>query len=145
MEPKGSCIFLWRYRSTADHDDDFRITLTDEESIERNGIKRAFPAGLPSDLPTKLNLKLSNEIDATVQVDDNMESSVPGVFMVGDANTIKGDLAKDYSDARVEAESRHTKRFFGDAQNPFEATKRLLAKPTAELSSAQDLLEYINS
>lgn len=65
--------------------------------------------------------------------------------LADDGLRIKGDLAKDYSDARMEAESRHTKRFFGDAQNPFEATKRLFAKPTAELSSAQDLLEYISS
>lgn len=65
--------------------------------------------------------------------------------LADDELSIKGDLAKDYSDARVEAESRHTKRFFGVAQNPFEATKRQFAKPTAELKSAEDLLEYINS
>ncbi|KAF6241414.1 hypothetical protein HO173_000124 [Letharia columbiana] len=108
----------------------------------------------------RLGLELSNEINATVHVDGNMESSMPGIFMVGDANIdmshsvphamwstkravvyMHGDLAKDYSDARVEAESRHTKRFFGDAQKPFEATKRLFAKPTAELKSAQGLLD----
>lgn len=38
----------------SDYDDDFGITFTDEESIVRNGIKGAFPAGLASDLPTKV-------------------------------------------------------------------------------------------
>ena len=71
----------------SDYNDDFRITFTDEGSIVRNSIKGAFPAELASDLPAKLGLNLSNESDATVLVDGNMESSVPGIFMVGDANS----------------------------------------------------------
>ena len=71
----------------SDYNDDFRITFTDKGSIVRNAIKGAFPAELASDLPIKLGLKFSNESDATVLMDRNMESSVPGVFMVGDANS----------------------------------------------------------
>ena len=71
----------------SDYDDDFRVTFTDGDSIVRNAIKGVFPAELASDLPMKLDLKLSNESDATVLVNDNMESSIPGIFMVGDANS----------------------------------------------------------
>ena len=74
-------------KNDSDYNDDFRITFTDGESIVRNAIKGNFPAELASNLPTKLGLKLSNESDATVQVDHNMESSMPGVFMIGDANS----------------------------------------------------------
>ena len=71
----------------SDYSDDFKITFTDGESIVRNAIKGTFPAELASDIPSQLGLKLSNESDATVQVDSNMESSMPGIFMVGDANS----------------------------------------------------------
>ena len=57
----------------------------------------------------------------------------------------KGNLATDYANARVEAQSRHTKRFLDDAQKPFEVVKKQLAKPKAELNSAQELLEYMSS
>lgn len=53
----------------------------------RSPIKGAFPADMASDLPMKLRLKCSNESDATVLVDGSMESSMQGVFMVGDANS----------------------------------------------------------
>lgn len=71
----------------SDYNGDFRITFTDGKSIVRNAIKGAFPAELSSDLPAKLGLELSSESDATVQVDSNMQSSMPGIFMVGDANS----------------------------------------------------------
>lgn len=71
----------------SDYDDDFKITFTDGQSIVCNAIKGAFPAELASDLPMKLDLRLSDESDATVLVDSNMQSSVSGVFMVGDANS----------------------------------------------------------
>lgn len=71
----------------SDYDDDFKITFTDEQSIVRNAIKGTFPAALASNLPMKLHLQLSNESDATVLVDSKMQSSVSGVFMVGDANS----------------------------------------------------------
>ncbi|KAL9064042.1 MAG: hypothetical protein Q9161_009125 [Pseudevernia consocians] len=151
-------------KNDSDYNDDFRITFTDGESIVRNAIKGNFPAELASDIPTELGLKLSNESDATVQVDHNMESSMPGVFMIGDANSdmshsvphamwsgkravvyMHGNLAKDYANARVEAQSIHTKRFLDDAQKPFEVMKKHLAKPKAELNSAQELLEYMSS
>ena len=47
----------------------------------------------------------------------------------------------EYADARVEAESVHIKR---GAQKPFEAMKRDLPSPLAELNSARGLLEYMN-
>ena len=53
----------------------------------RNAVKGAFPAELASDLPAKLDLDLSDESDKTVLVDSDMQSSVSGVFMVGDANS----------------------------------------------------------
>ncbi len=59
------------------------------------------------------------------------------------AEISKGDLARVYADARVEAELKHTKRFLEDAQQPFEGVKRELAKPATELNSAQHLLEYM--
>ena len=71
----------------SDYDDDFKITFTDGQSIVRNAIKGNFPAILASDLPMKLGLQLSNESDKTVLVDGKMESSMPGIFMVGDANS----------------------------------------------------------
>ena len=71
----------------SDYDDDFKITFTDGESIVRNAIKGAFPAELASDLPMKLGLHLSNESDRTVVVNSKTESSMPGIFMVGDANS----------------------------------------------------------
>ena len=55
--------------------------------------------------------------------------------------SIKGDLAMEYADARVEAESALIKR---GAQKPFEAMKRELASPMAEFNSARELLEYMN-
>ena len=67
--------------------DDFKITFTDGESVVRNAVKGAFPAELASDLPVKLGLDLSDESDKTVLVDSDMQSSVSGVFMVGDANS----------------------------------------------------------
>lgn len=57
------------------------------------------------------------------------------------ADNSKGDLAKNYADARVEAESKHSKRFLEDTQKSFEAVKRQLAQPAVELKSAQQLLE----
>ena len=71
----------------SDYADDFKITFVDGESIVRNAIKGSFPAGLASELPMELGLGLSDETDRTVLVDGNMESSVAGVFMVGDANS----------------------------------------------------------
>ena len=71
----------------SDYDAGFRITFTDGQSIVRNAIKGSFPAELASDIPLKLRLQLSNESDATVQVDDHMQSSMPGVFVAGDANS----------------------------------------------------------
>ena len=53
----------------------------------------------------------------------------------------KGDLAMEYADARVEAESAHIKR---GAQKPFDSMKRDLPSPLAELNSARGLLEYMN-
>ena len=47
----------------------------------------------------------------------------------------------EYADARVEAESAHIKR---GAQKSFEAIKRELPSPLAELNAAQGLLEYRN-
>ena len=70
----------------SDYSDDFRLMFTDGESLVQNVIEGTFPAELASDLPLKLRLKLSNENDARIQVDQSMESGMPGVFMVGDAN-----------------------------------------------------------
>ena len=47
----------------------------------------------------------------------------------------------EYADARVDAESAHIKR---GAQKSFEAMKRDLPSPLAELNSARGLLEYMN-
>lgn len=71
----------------SDYNDDFRITFTDGGSVFRNAIRGNFPAELASDLPAKLGLALDDESDATVLVDSNMESSMPGIFMVGDTNS----------------------------------------------------------
>lgn len=55
------------------------------------------------------------------------------------------DSAKDCADALVEAPSKHTEPLLDDAQKPFKALRRWLAKPTTELSSAQEFLEYASS
>ena len=52
------------------------------------------------------------------------------------------DLAKDCADALVAALPEHTKPILDDAQKPFEAMRRWLAKPTTELNSAQEVLKY---
>ena len=57
----------------------------------------------------------------------------------------KGNLARDYADARIEAESKHSKRFWDDAHRPFEDVTRQLAESRRELISAQELLEYMSS
>ena len=87
VEDRVIARFSRVHGNDSDYDDDFRITFTDGESIVRNAIRGFFPAELASDLPLGLNLKLSDESDATVQVDGNMETSVAGIFAVGDANS----------------------------------------------------------
>ena len=87
VEDRIIASFSRVHGNDSDYDDDFKITFTDGDSIVRNAIKGAFPAELASDLPMKLDLRLSDESDATVLVDSNMQSSVPGIFMVGDANS----------------------------------------------------------
>lgn len=59
----------------------------DGGSIVQHAIKAAFSEKLASDFPPKLGSKVSNESDARVQVDQSVESSMPGVFMVGYTNS----------------------------------------------------------
>ena len=73
-----------------DCDDDFIITFEDNSTVVRNSIKGNFPATLASDLPEQMGLKLTEDDGegiSTVVVDKNKESSILGVFMVGDANS----------------------------------------------------------
>ena len=87
VEDRIIASFSRVHGNDSDYDDDFKITFTDGQSIVRNAVKGAFPAELASDLPMKLDLQLSKESGATVLVDSNMQSSVHGIFMVGDANS----------------------------------------------------------
>lgn len=87
IEDRIIASFSRVHGNDSDYDDDFKITFTDGDSIVRNAVRGNFPAQLASDLPMKLDLRLSNETDATVSVDSNMQSSTPGIFMVGDANS----------------------------------------------------------
>jgi len=52
-----------------------------------NAIKANFPAELASSLPRTMDLKLNDEDDKKVLMDTHMETSLPGVFVVGDANS----------------------------------------------------------
>lgn len=68
----------------------FLITFADGGTLVRNAIKANFPAELASDLPKKMGLVLEDGADGSdvhVVVDGHMESSMPGVFVVGDANS----------------------------------------------------------
>jgi len=71
----------------SDYKDDFVITFQDNSTVILNAIKGTFPAKLSSDLPVQIGLKLTEDKDAKVKVDEHMESSVPGISMVGDANS----------------------------------------------------------
>ena len=57
---------------------------------------------------------------------------------------ITGDLASEYADARIEAESGTlNKRLVDDAQRPFEEVKGLLGKSKTEEYSARELVEFM--
>lgn len=69
------------------YDDDIVVTFVDNDKLVVNAINGHFPAQLASDLPWELNLKLTEEAEPKVMVDMSMMSSIPGIFVVGDANS----------------------------------------------------------
>ena len=70
--------------NVSDYDDDFTVTFDDGESITRNAIHAHFPTEQASSLPSQLGLNITQD---DVVVDENKETSMSGVFMVGDANS----------------------------------------------------------
>lgn len=70
-----------------DHEGDIVVTFADNDTLVVNAINGHFPAQLASDLPSKLNLKHTEEAEPKVLVDISMKSSIPGIFVVGDANS----------------------------------------------------------
>ncbi|MCJ1457127.1 hypothetical protein MMC28_007494 [Mycoblastus sanguinarius] len=147
-----------------DCDDDFIITFEDNSTVVRNSIKGNFPATLASDLPEQMGLKLTEDDGegiSTVVVDKNKESSILGVFMVGDANSDDSFnvphamwsakravvyiheelLAKEYAEALVES-SQHAEQLW-DVHESFEAMKIQLAQRIVNHKSAEELLEYL--
>lgn len=88
IENRQIASFSRLHGNETDVDDDFVVTFTDGGSIVRNAILANWPSKLASDLPMQLRLELKViEDDVFVAVDENMESSMPGVFVVGDANS----------------------------------------------------------
>ena len=68
----------------SNYDDDFVVTFEDGQSISRNGILAHFKSEQALSLPQQLGLNITQDY---VVVDENKETSMPGVFMVGDANS----------------------------------------------------------
>lgn len=88
IENRLIASFSRLHGNETDVDDDFVVTFTDGGSIVRNAIRANWPSKLASDLPMHLGLELKViEDDVFVAVNENMESSMPGVFVVGDANS----------------------------------------------------------
>ena len=57
---------------------------------------------------------------------------------------VKGDLANEYADARIQAESGSlSKRLGDDEQRPFEGVKGLLGKLKMEEYSARELVVFM--
>lgn len=73
----------------SDFNDDLLVQFADNDTMVRNAILGNFPAELASNLPVDMGLKLGAEDGDEVHVvtDDNMETNVKGVFVVGDANS----------------------------------------------------------
>lgn len=71
----------------SDYEDDLLVTFADNGTLVRDAIKATFPAELASSLPAQLGLNLTDDAESKVGVDDHMESSIPGIFVVGDANS----------------------------------------------------------
>ncbi|KAL1919190.1 uncharacterized protein VTP21DRAFT_2572 [Calcarisporiella thermophila] len=64
--------------------DKFLVNLADGSSVERNAFLANFPSDQLSTLPAKLNLTM---VDKKIQVNSDMQTSLNGVYAVGDANS----------------------------------------------------------
>ena len=78
--------------NASDYDADFVVSFEDGGRLVRNAVKASFPAELASTLPKEMGLRLGmgaggEEEEVKVMVDEHMESSRSGVFVVGDANS----------------------------------------------------------
>ncbi|EFR04488.1 hypothetical protein MGYG_07496 [Nannizzia gypsea CBS 118893] len=67
--------------------DKFRVNFEDGESVERSVFITNFPTVQASDLPDQLGLERDEKEWNKIKVDfRGMQSSIPGVYVVGDAN-----------------------------------------------------------
>ena len=89
IENRTITSFSRLHGNESDFSDDILIKFSDDRTVVRNAILADFEAQLRSTLPLGMGLKLRKEDGGEVHVetDDNMESSMKGVFVVGDANS----------------------------------------------------------
>ncbi|KAL6715585.1 hypothetical protein ACLMJK_006546 [Lecanora helva] len=137
----------------SDWEDDLEVVFVEGGSVVRNAIHARFGAEVASgELLRGVGVGMVRD-EAGVEyvgVDEHMEASVPGVFVVGDANSLelgyvadldgKGLLAKEYTNATLGIP--HSKRDVFVDDN-FEDAKRRLQRPMVEHNSAEDLFKYL--
>ena len=151
----------------SDYEDDFLVTFTDGGTLVRNAVRGFFPGTIRSTLPKELSMNVTEATatdDPGVVVNSDMESSIPGIFVVGDTNSDKshnvphamwsakravvflhGDLAVEYTDTLIEEDSasKHSKRAI-DAKRSLEGMKRSLDQRIPKYdASARDSLVYM--
>ena len=156
----------------SDYEDDFVVTFTDNSTLVLDAMRGLFPAQPRSDLARKLKMKVTDPVESgdpggasVIVVESGMQSSIPGIFAVGDANSDRSTnvphamwsakravvfmqtaLAMEYTDASIdqEAASNRMKRST-IGKEPLKSMKRSLELPLPRYDAAPDeLIDYLN-
>ena len=156
----------------SDYEDDFVVTFTDNSTLVLNAMRGLFPAQLRSDLPEKLMMNVTKPVDSgdpsgasVIVVKSDMQSSILGIFAVGDTNSdgstnvphamwsakravvfMQTALAMGYTDALIDEEidSNHSKRTTS-AKESLMSMKRSLELPLPRYDATpNELMDYLN-
>ena len=156
----------------SDYEDDFVVTFTDNSTLVLDAMRGLFPAQSKSDLPGKLKMNVTKPMDtgdpsgaSVILVKSDMQSSIPGIFAVGDTNSdgstnvphamwsgkravvfIQTALAMEYTDALIEEEidSNHSKRSTSGKES-LVSMKRSLELPLPRYDATpNELMDYLN-
>lgn len=171
VDDRVLCKISRVHGNDSDYEDDFVVTFTDNSTLVLDAMRGLFPAQLKSDLPGKLGMNLTKPVDSgdpsgasVIVVKSDMQSSIPGIFAVGDTNSdgstnvphamwsakravvfMQTALAMQYTDALIDEEidSDHLKRS-ASGKESLMSMKRSLELPVPRYdATSNELMDYL--